>query len=169
MVPAQNLALMPEAATWHVRKMAELDLDKVERNERRAYQFPWTRGIFVDCLAGSNLCLVLQEGEDLLGHAIASVGAGESHLLNLCMRRDQQGRGLGRVLLQHCIDTVQTQGAEMMFLEVRPSNQVAIALYESVGFNEIGLRKGYYPAALGHEDALVLALDFRQHDFAGSV
>lgn len=160
---------MPEADRCQVREMVDLDLDKVERNERRAYQFPWTRGIFVDCLTGSNLCLVLQEGEDLLGHAIASVGAGESHLLNLCMRRDQQGRGLGRVLLQHCIDAVQGQGAEMMFLEVRPSNQVAIALYESVGFNEIGLRKGYYPAALGHEDALVLALDFRQHDFAGSV
>ncbi len=160
---------MDSAATWQVRDMVELDLDKVERNELRSYQFPWTRGIFVDCLQSKNLCLVLQEGDDLLGHAIATVGAGESHLLNLCMRRDQQGRGLGRVLLAQCVEGVKQRGAEMMFLEVRPSNQVAIALYESVGFNEIGLRKGYYPAAMGHEDALVLALDFRQHDFSGSV
>lgn len=160
---------MGDPGLWQVRTMVDLDLDNVERNERRSYQFPWTRGIFVDCLEAKNLCLVLQEGDDLLGHAIASVGAGESHLLNLCMRRDQQGRGLGRRLLDQCLDGVQKRGAEMVFLEVRPSNQVAIALYESVGFNEIGLRKGYYPAAMGHEDALVLALDFRQHDFSGSV
>jgi len=160
---------MGDTGSWQIREMVLLDLDKVERNELRSYQFPWTRGIFVDCLESNNLCLVLQEGEDLLGHAIATIGAGESHLLNLCMRRDQQGRGLGRVLLDRCVEEVQQRGAEMMFLEVRPSNQVAIALYESVGFNEIGLRKGYYPAAMGHEDALVLALDFRQHDFAGSV
>lgn len=169
MPKAQSLVRMSEAGLLQVRKMLELDLDRVERNERRAYQFPWTRGIFVDCLTGSNLCLVLQEGDDLLGHAIASVGAGESHLLNLCMRRDQQGRGLGRLLLRSCLDGVKNMGAQMVFLEVRPSNQVAIALYESVGFNEIGLRKGYYPAAIGHEDALVLALDFGQHDFSGSV
>jgi len=160
---------MTETLACGVRDMRTEDLDKVERNERRSYQFPWTRGIFVDCLTANHLCLVLEEDGDLMGHAIASVGAGESHLLNLCMRRDQQGRGFGRELLARCLEGVHKRGAEMVFLEVRPSNQVAIALYDSVGFNEIGLRKGYYPAAMGHEDALVLALDFRQHDFAGSV
>ncbi len=149
--------------------MQPTDLDQVERNERRAYQYPWSQGIFRDCLSANHQCSVLVEDNDLLGHAIASVGAGESHLLNLCLRRDQQGRGLGRVLLAHVLEHVQSRGAEIMFLEVRPSNQVAVALYESVGFNEIGVRKGYYPAAVGHEDALGLALDFRQQQFTQSV
>jgi len=152
-----------------IRPMLEADLDLVLRNETRSYQYPWTRGIFTDCLHAKHLCEVMTLADDLLGHAIASVGAGESHLLNLCTRRDLQGQGYGRAVLNRTLTQVQDRGAQVVFLEVRPSNLPAVALYESVGFNEIGVRKGYYPAAIGHEDALVLALDFGQHEFFGSV
>ena len=102
-------------------------------------------------------------GEDPVAHAVVSVGAGESHLLNLCVRRDVQGRGYGRVLAVHVMGRARTRGASAMFLEVRPSNLVAAGLYESLGFREIGIRKNYYPAQVGHEDARVLALDLDAH------
>ena len=107
---------------------------------------------------------MLSEAQDLVGHGIASVAAGESHLLNLCVRRDQQGRGYGRHLLRHLLAAIAARGAGVVFLEVRPTNWSANALYESVGFREIGIRKDYYPAAIGHEDARVLALDLTRHE-----
>ena len=87
-----------------------------------------------------------------------SFGAAEAHLLNVCIRRDTQGRGYGRVLVGHMIKRARILGAQMMFLEVRPSNLTAINLYESLGFGQIGVRRDYYPSALGREDALVFGL-----------
>jgi len=145
------------------------DLDAVVDNELRAYEFPWTRGIFLDCLRAGHECRLLYSVSEasvrndlpptVLGHGILSLGAGEAHLLNVCVRRDQQGAGYGRLLVLHMLDRARERGAERVFLEVRPSNHVAGALYRSLGFQEIGVRRNYYPTHLGHEDARVLALD----------
>ena len=142
-----------------IRPMLDGDLDRVLENEERSYQFPWPRGNFSDCLAALHECRVLLWDGEIIGHGILAFGAGEAHLLNVCVRRDRQGEGLGRALVVHMLERARVRGADMVFLEVRPSNLVAIALYRSLGFNEIGLRKDYYPSSKGHEDAQVMALD----------
>jgi len=142
-----------------IRPMLDGDLDQVLENEERSYQFPWTRGNFSDCLAALHECRVLLGDGEIIGHGILAFGAGEAHLLNVCVRRDRQGEGLGRMLVVHMLERARIRGAGMVFLEVRPSNLVAIGLYRSLGFNEIGLRKDYYPSPRGHEDAQVMALD----------
>jgi len=152
----------PGPARWAVialRPMVEADLERVLENETRSYEFPWTRGNFGDCLHARHECWVLLDGDRIVGHGILAAWAGEGHLLNVCVTRDRQGAGLGRTLVQHMLERATARGAEMVFLEVRPSNRVAIALYHSLGFNEIGVRKDYYPARIGHEDAQVMALD----------
>ena len=146
--------------------MQRADLDRVVENEFSAYAFPWTRGIFEDCLKAGNECWVADSDGVIVGHAVVSVGAGEAHLLNVCVARSKQGRGFGRALVLHALERARGRGADALFLEVRPSNHVAAGLYESLGFTEVGLRKDYYPSHLGHEDARVLVLDleafFRQ-------
>jgi ribosomal-protein-alanine N-acetyltransferase len=134
------------------------DLDRVLENETRSYAFPWTRGVFSDCLKSRHECWVAVHERDIVGHGVLSIGANEAHLLNVCVRRDQQGQGLGRQIVVHMIDRAQQRRATVVYLEVRPSNRVAAALYASLGFREIGLRKDYYPAQIGNEDARVLAL-----------
>ncbi len=148
------------------RPMLAADLDSVLENEIRSYQFPWTRGNFSDCLTAPHECRVLLLDAQILGHGILALGAQEAHLLNVCVRRDRQGQGLGRSLVVHMLERARLRGADMVFLEVRPSNLVAINLYHSLGFNEIGLRKDYYPAEKGHEDARVMALDLGQFSAA---
>jgi [ribosomal protein S18]-alanine N-acetyltransferase len=147
-------------AAFHFRRMRADDLDRVMANEVGAYEFSWSRGVFEDCLRAGHECWVLESDDDgVLGHGILSIAAGEAHLLNVCIRREDQGSGHGRALVRHLLERARS-GADMVFLEVRPSNPVAIRLYESLGFNEIGLRRNYYPAARGREDALVFALHF---------
>ncbi len=140
------------------REMSLTDLDQVLEIETRAYQFPWTRGIFMDCFRGRNVCRVACLDGRVVGHAVMSVAAGEANLLNICIQRDSQGHGLGRVFMHELIDHVVKLGAQTMFLEVRPSNKVAIALYLSLGFVQVGLRKDYYQGLQGREDAKVMAL-----------
>lgn len=142
-----------------IRPMFADDLDAVLANEFTGYDFPWTRGVFTDCLKAGNQCWVLEKNGDVVGHAIVTVGAGEAHLLNVCIRGSEQGRGLGRALVLHAMEKARDAGADALFLEVRPSNHVAARLYESLGFIEVGVRKNYYPAPFGHEDARVLVLD----------
>lgn len=141
------------------RPMLSMDLDHVLENEVRSYQFPWTRGNFSDCLSAGHECRLVLDDDVIIGHGILSFGPQEAHLLNVCVRRDQQGRGYGRGLVIHMLERAQVRGSDMVFLEVRPSNVVAVALYHSLGFNEIGVRRNYYPAHKGHEDAQVMALD----------
>ncbi len=148
------------------RSMRASDLDQVLENEERSYQFPWTRGNFSDCLAARHECRVLLRRTEVIGHGVLALGPQEAHLLNVCVRRDEQGRGYGRALVSHMLERAKRRGAEMIFLEVRPSNLVAISLYRSLGFNEIGIRKNYYPAQAGHEDAQVMALDLAQFSTA---
>lgn len=151
------------------RAMAESDLDAVYANEIDAYPYPWTRQNFVDCLRERKDCRVVIAADVVVGHGVLAVAVGEAHILNVCVAPRLQGYGFGRVLLTHLLERAAHLGAELVFLEVRPSNAPALALYDAAGFNEIGRRRGYYPAALGREDALVLALVLRVADlFAAS-
>lgn len=142
------------------RPMQESDLSKVMAIEVRAYPFPWTLGIMRDCLRVGYSCWIFERAGEILGYAFMSIAAGEGHLLNICVRPDLQGNGLGKKLLRHLLSVARRQGADTLFLEVRPSNQSAVQLYQSVGFNEIGQRKDYYPDDQGREDALVFAYSF---------
>ncbi len=141
-----------------IRPMHEQDVPAVMTVETSAYYSPWTAAIFRDCLRVGYSCWVLEQGGEILGYGVLSSAVGEAHLLNLCVAPAHQGKGLGRRLLTHFIDVARGHKAEAMFLEVRPSNQAAIALYESIGFNQVGARRDYYPAPKGREDAFIFAL-----------
>jgi len=137
--------------------MDERDLAAVMAIELRAYEFAWTEINFRDCMRSGYYCRVLEAEGQILGYAVMSAGAGEAHILNLCVRIESRSRGYGRLLLTDVIDHARQLGADMLFLEVRPSNEPARWLYEQLGFNEVGLRKNYYPTRTGREDALILA------------
>jgi len=142
------------------RLMTEDDVPAVLAIERQAYAFPWTEGIFHDCLRVGYRCRVLEQEGDILAYGISSIAAGESHILNLCVQPSMRRQGLGRQLLDYLMDEAQRSQVEMMLLEVRISNAAAIGMYQQAGFNEIGLRQNYYPAGDGKEDALLMARAF---------
>lgn len=142
-----------------LRPMTRADIALVERLERSSYPYPWSGGIFRDCLAAGYCCEVLAHRGGLAGYGVMSVAVGEAHILNLCIAEQHRHHGLGRRLLEHFIEVAQERGADHLFLEVRPSNAAARRLYESAGFNQIGTRPNYYPDLRGREDALILALD----------
>lgn len=139
-----------------IRPMHELDVPVVVVVERSAYPFPWSEGIFRDCLRVGYICRVIEVGSDIVGYGIMSMGAGEAHVLNVCVREDYRGRGLARKVLLYLLDRARTAGMYEAFLEVRPSNVTAARLYHSLGFEQIGVRRGYYQSATGREDAAVL-------------
>jgi ribosomal-protein-alanine N-acetyltransferase len=142
-----------------VRAMCPGDLATVSAMEVASYEFPWSAGIFGDCLKAGHSCWVLTVDAVIVGYGILSVGAGEAHVLNLCIAPTRRSQGLGLHLLQRLIGVAGWNHAARIFLEVRPSNAHAIALYLSVGFHEIGRRPRYYPARDGREDAIVMAFD----------
>ncbi|MFO8025554.1 ribosomal protein S18-alanine N-acetyltransferase [Thiohalophilus sp.] len=141
-----------------IRAMTPADLNEVMAIEEAIYTFPWTRGIFRDCLAVGYPCRVLQIEGRLRAYAILSLAAGEAHILTLCVDPDSRRQGYGERMLGDILQLARERYAASVYLEVRPSNQVAIRLYEKTGFQEIGIRPGYYPDAFGREDALVMAL-----------
>ena len=145
---------MPE---YHIRAMSMADLPAVLAIERRSYEFPWSEEIFRDCIRVGYYCQVIVSAGAIAGYGVMTVGAGEAHIVNLCIKPELRRQGLGRRLLTCIMDEARRSGVGNMFLEVRPSNAVAIDLYLNMGFNEIGIRKGYYPARNGREDALILA------------
>jgi len=141
-----------------LRNMTHGDLPAVLKIERHNYQFPWDEDIFIDCFKVGYGCWVFEENGKILGYCIMTMGVGEAHILNISVAHDEQGQGIGRRMMEILIEIAKNE-AETMFLEVRPSNPGAIALYHKLGFNEIGTRKGYYPAEKGREDAIMLALE----------
>lgn len=145
--------------------MRDADVDAVMAVEVRAYPFPWTPGIFRDCLRAGYPMWVQEQGGRLVGYAVLSIAAGEAHLLNLCTAPGHEGRGLGRRMLHAMLRIARGHRAQRVFLEVRPSNPRAIALYERSGFNEIGRRPRYYPDHHGgREDAIVMAMELLPED-----
>lgn len=141
-----------------IRLMQPSDLKSVAAVERAAYAFPWSLGIFRDCLLAGYYCLVLDVGNNVTGYGIMSIAAAEAHLLNLCVHPNAQRMGYGRRLLNALLLKAEDAGVEKIFLEVRPSNLGALRLYRSVGFEQIGIRPAYYQAERGREDAVVLSL-----------
>ena len=143
-----------------VRAMTHEDIGGVVDIERLAYDFPWSEGIFRDCLlAGYYAVIIQREDAALDGYAIMSLAAGEAHLLNLCIHPSLRRQGMGSYLLEHILDRAARIGAERIYLEVRPSNHAAILLYGRAGFVEIGRRRDYYRSRWGREDAVVLTLE----------
>ncbi|MEC4747157.1 ribosomal protein S18-alanine N-acetyltransferase [Methylomicrobium sp. Wu6] len=141
-----------------MRTMTHGDLPSVLVIETKNYEFPWEEDIFIDCFRAGYECHVCEEMGTVLGYCILSFGPGEAHILNISVDPNAQKQGIGRKMLEHLIESAREK-AETIFLEVRPSNTVALTLYKKTGFNEIGIRKGYYPAAEGREDALMLAME----------
>ena len=150
-----------EVDLFKIRRMDAEDLPEVLDIENQNYEFPWSEGVFADCFQTMTYtCWVcVNDADQVVGYAIISAIVGEAHIMNISVSPSLQGRGIGRKLLNHLIDYARPR-AEKVFLEVRPSNPGAIHLYRSCGFKDIGIRKGYYPAQNGREDAIMLALDF---------
>ena len=138
--------------------MQPSDLKSVAAVERSAYQYPSSLGIFRDCLLAGYYCLVLDVAGEVTGYGIMSIAAAEAHLLNLCVHPNGQHMGYRRRMLNALLAKAADAGADKVFLEVRPSNEVALRLYRSVGFEQIGIRPAYYQAEHGREDAVILAL-----------
>jgi ribosomal-protein-alanine N-acetyltransferase len=152
-VSAASQSLPPELL---VRDMGPDDVKMVARVESESYDFPWNEGIFRDCLRAGYYCCVAEIDQIVIGYGIMSTGAGEAHVLNLCVDNQYRFRGIGSQLLEHLLEFARSLGVSDVFLEVRPSNTIAIRLYQSRGFGQIGMRRGYYQAIGGREDAVVL-------------
>lgn len=156
------MSLKPQPVR-RLEKMAITHLDEVMVIEHAAYPFPWTRGNFIDSLASGYPAQVLFDSErrgHVIGYFVAMEGVDEMHLLNLAVAPEAQGRGHGRFMLDALVDLSRQCRAQQLWLEVRRSNPRAHALYQRYGFRDIGVRRGYYPAAGGQrEDAVVMSLD----------
>jgi ribosomal-protein-alanine N-acetyltransferase len=143
-----------------MRKMDHAHLPAILEIEALNYEFPWPEGIFKDCLRTMTYTNWVCEAPDdvIVGYCIISVAAGEAHIMNISVSPNFQRQGAGRKMLEHLIEYARPR-AEKIFLEVRPSNPGAIDLYRKTGFREIGIRKNYYPAKGGKEDAIMFELD----------
>jgi ribosomal-protein-alanine N-acetyltransferase len=141
--------------------MREQDLDEVIAIEKAIYSHPWTRGNFADSLQAGYACRVWRRDGELVGYFIVMAGAGEAHLLNLSIAPAHQRSGHGGALLREAAEAAASLGAHNLFLEVRPSNHAAQALYRRFGFRKVAVRRDYYPAHIGREDALVLTLPLK--------
>ena len=138
--------------------MREEDLPQVLAIENAIYTHPWTRGNFADSLRAGYDCCTWRLNGELIGYFVLMAAAGEAHLLNLSIAESHQRRGHGTTLLQEAAHLARARGAKNIFLEVRPSNRAAQGLYGRFGFRKVAVRRGYYPAHSGREDALVYSL-----------
>lgn len=149
-----------ELNNLQIRAMQEADLPAVWAIESSIYEFPWSERNFLDSFRAGYLLYCLERADELLGYVVMMPVVDEYHLLNISVRADLQGKGYGRFLLNWGLNQAREAGMQGMLLEVRPSNYVAKCLYEALGFVAIGVRKNYYPAAQGREDALVFLKRF---------
>jgi ribosomal-protein-alanine N-acetyltransferase len=138
--------------------MREADLAEVSAVENAIYTHPWTRGNFADSIRAGYACRTWRLDGALAGYFVLMAAAGEAHLLNLSVAAGHQRSGHGKALLGEAVALARSLGARHLFLEVRPSNRAAQALYVRYGFRKVAVRRGYYPAQAGREDALVLTL-----------
>jgi len=146
-----------EHSQSNFRLMRAEDVDRVFAIDKDIYPFPWTEGIFSDCIKTGHLCVVNEADSHIIAYGVVGMIVDEAHILNLSVRGDCQGQGYGRQMLLYLLELVKRASATRALLEVRESNKVARKLYASLSFEEIGTRKGYYPADGGREDAIVLA------------
>ncbi len=146
--------------------MQNKHLDEVMEIERQAYPFPWKRSMFATSLSSKDKCLILTGDQKIIGYAVISFVLDEAHLLNICIGPEYESKGLGRQLLRQVVLLAIENKSTMFFLEVRRSNERAINLYFSEGFNEVGVRPNYYPSDRGREDAILMTLDLSIDTFA---
>ncbi|MDH4273607.1 MAG: ribosomal protein S18-alanine N-acetyltransferase [Gammaproteobacteria bacterium] len=145
---------------WEFRQMTTADLPNVMEIEELCHAFPWTAGIFSDCLRVGYHCWVIHRAGEIWGYGVMSTGADEAHVLNVSVHPTVRRQGAGEAMMQVFTLQAQEKGAHSLFLEVRPSNIGAMRMYEKLGYNEIGRRKNYYPApGNGREDAILYAKD----------
>ena len=142
-----------------LRPMRTEDVDEIMEVETIAYPYPWTHGIFRDCLRVGYSCWLIEQEGSIVAYGIMSSAAGESHILNICVDVNMRRSGFGLAMLEHLVCLARQHGSTMCMLEVRPSNEAAIGMYHNFGFNEVGVRKDYYPGDEGREDAIILALN----------
>ena len=154
----EDLREVPEVL---IRPMMEVDLPDIALIEQKSYTFPWSENIFRDCLRVGYTCRALDLAGQIIGYGVMSLGAGEAHILNVCVRDEYRTVGFGRRLLEDLLERAAAGGVTEAFLEVRPSNLAAIRLYQHLGFEQIGIRRGYYQAPDGREDAIVLKRELR--------
>ena len=145
-----------QEAQVSIRTMRHEDLSLVSDIERRSYEFPWSQGAFRDCLLAGYQCIVLERDGDVTGYGILSVAAGEAHILNLCVEPAFRSHGYGERLLDEILFRARTSSVREIFLEVRPTNENAMALYKKKGFHQVANRPAYYQANEGREDAAIL-------------
>jgi ribosomal-protein-alanine N-acetyltransferase len=136
--------------------MAMSDVDEVLAIEYRVCLFPWGRANFTDSMASGYSCWVCRVDGELVGYFVLMLAVDEAHLLTISVAEKRQGLGFGARLLRHAMSVARERGAKILLLEVRPSNARALELYRHFGFRQIGVRRAYYPAQQGREDALVL-------------
>ena len=142
-----------------VTQMLEEHLPLVHQIETRVYAFPWSQQVFADCLSAGYSCHLLWDGDNLIGYSLVAIAVGEAHLLNIGIDAEYQRRGFAGHFLQVVLRITGDLGAKVVYLEVRPSNLAALALYRKFNFDQIGLRKNYYRGSTGREDAVVLSRD----------
>ena len=140
-----------------IREMNHDDVSMVSDIERRSYEFPWSHGVFRDCLLAGYQNIVLVRDQTVAGYGVLSIAAGEAHILNICVDPDYRSHGYGEKLLDELLFRARAASVRTIFLEVRPSNERAIALYRKKGFHKVANRPAYYQANEGREDAAVLA------------
>jgi len=150
-------AVMP-LSNLQLRAMTASDLDRILEIETASYGFPWSEGIFNDCLRVGYECRVLEVDGTIVGYGIVSALVREAHILNICLDVAYRRLGLGRHLLEHLLAVASYKNVHEVFLEVRPSNVAALTLYKEFGFDVVGRRHNYYRASDGREDALVLKI-----------
>jgi ribosomal-protein-alanine N-acetyltransferase len=137
--------------------MTDRHLAAVIDLERKLYPFPWTPGNFADALrAGYGAWVWCDDAQAIGAYAVSMMVLDEAHVLNIAVAPSRQRQGLGMHLLNWLADRARANGAQSLLLEVRPSNTDAVRLYQRFGFRQIGVRKGYYPAQWGREDAIVM-------------
>jgi ribosomal-protein-alanine N-acetyltransferase len=144
-----------EAQTF-MRTMTHEDLSVVSDIERQSYEFPWSHGVFRDCLLAGYQCIVFERNNEVVGDSILSIAAGEAHILNICIHSTYRSMGYGEKLLDEILFRARSSSVRQIFLEVRPSNEHALALYRKKDFHRVADRPAYYQASKGREDANVL-------------
>ncbi len=139
-----------------IRSMNHEDLSIVSNIERQSYEFPWSHGVFRDCLLAGYQCVALERDAEVVGYSILSVAAGEAHILNICIHPTYRSMGYGEKLLDEILFRARSSSVRQIFLEVRPSNEHALSLYRKKDFHKVADRPAYYQASKGREDANVL-------------
>ena len=150
----------PESRSFRLRKMTGLDLPEIAAMESSTFPDPWPLSSFLDYLNLGYACWVLEQDLAIQAYAIMAFETDNAHLLNLCVHNESRRRGLGRLMMDHLFAVAWSCDVSVIFLEVRSSNKAAIQFYQSMGFAKVGLRRGYYPASNGGEDAIVMARRF---------